>query len=80
MEGEGECRTHEPYRASCHDASLGRTKPHAMGNECKKGLPMVGVDLGHLWCRSAETAGNVLETEEEDDDGDPPDCVKANQS
>ena len=39
---------------------------------------MVGVDLGHLWGRSAETAGNVLETKE--DDGDPPDCVKANQS
>ena len=28
---------------------------------------MVGVDLGHLWGRSAETAGNVLETEEDDD-------------
>ena len=32
----------------------------------------------HLWNRSAETAGDVAEAE--DDDGDPPDCVKANQS
>ena len=34
---------------SCHDASLGRTNPHAMGNECENGLPVVS-RLGACIC------------------------------
>ena len=38
-EGEEECRTHEPYGACCHACIARSHKPHAMGNECEKGLP-----------------------------------------
>ena len=50
-----------------------------MSNEPERGLPLVGVDHGCLWNRSAENAGDVVEAE--DDDGDPlPASGRARQS
>ena len=40
-----------------------------MTNESEKVLPVVGVDYGYLWSRSAENAGDVVEAD--DEDGDP---------
>ena len=71
LEREEHCRTQEPYRAWCHacNAGRGRADPHAMRNESEKGLPVVGVDCGYLWSRSAENAGDVVDAE--DDGGHP---------
>ena len=67
-EHEELCRTHEPYRAWCHAciAHRGRNDPHAMRTSLRKAC---------LWSES--TAGTCgADVEAEDDDGDPPDCVR----
>ena len=76
LEREEHCRTHEPYRAWCPVciAGRGRADPHAMRTESEKSLPVVGVDYGYLWSRSAMNAGDVVVVA--DDNGDPPDGVR----
>ena len=62
LEREQHCRTHEPHRAWCHVCIAGRgcADPHASRNASENGLPVVGVDCGYLWSRSAENTGDVV--------------------
>ena len=53
----------ELYRVWWHVciAGRGRADPHAMRNESEKGLPVVGVDYGYSWNRSAQNTDDVVE-------------------
>ena len=73
---EHEQTGHEPYRSWCRAcvAGRGRADAHVARPAGEKGLPVIGVDYGYLWSRSAE---NTDEAQDEIAGADPPDGVRA---